>query len=1020
MKHKALLIAVLLAAIPAASFASDADTPPRTSLPDVINESSSLLNDPLSPNTVLLGTDVVVSNLSGNQSEVIIDVNPTNSRNLVIVGHTAGGFSTMDTFFSTDGGATWTRVALGNAQDGFTSTFRFDPAVAFDANGNVFVAYGVRDFSGSTRRESVVVCRSTDGGQSYGQFRTISTQNSIGTLPGNDKWLLATGRDNVNANQQNVYIAWTQNVTESGNTDQRIVVSRSTDGGNVWSAPTIIADDANAGIDRGLTADPAVGPNGEVYVSWHDFGDGELLIDRSTDGGVTWGTDHQITTVFAGLNISIPPQPDRNVSPQGSLDVDRSGGANNGRLYFVYMNGSSPNTDIFCRTSNDGGTTWSGPVQVNDDATTRSQFLPMCDVDDSSGNLSVVFYDARDDANNQKVHVYHALSTTGGASFSANTKVTDNPSDQSTANASRTSNNYLDYIGVAATSCVAYTVWSDNSGNAGDLDYHFDFIPLESTAPTIVCPSNITVECTEFGGTTSANPAIAAFLSGATATDNCDDTPTITNNAPSTFADGTTTVTFTARDDAGNTATCTADVKVEDTTDPTITYCPVDTVVECSSHCGVAKIDLADWLSKFAATDICDATPTLTDDAPDCFAEGTTTVTFTATDDAGNDVTCTAKLTVEDTTPPVIDVVLNRNVLWPPNHKLVEVCAAVTVTDICDPNPTFVLFSVTSDELDNAKGDGNTENDIQDELLDTPDVCMSLRSERMGGEDGRTYTIIYKASDSSGNSSLDTTCVHVPHDQSASAACAAGFNAAGTSLESNATSFALVIPGTSSLNVYGIDTRNIYVGNTAQLLKATGSRIVDVNKDGRADLAATFEPKTPGQLSALSGPDDFATFSVEDGEADARTISDGPIGLHFSTTPGRNYLVSNIYALGAPVVLPDEPARRGGDPKIQTTPNTPDTPKARATTLWNAHPNPFNPQTTIDFSLASSMAVSVAVYDVKGTLVRTLVDATMPAGDHSVRWNGTDERGRSAASGIYFVRMIAGSYSEVRKIVMLK
>jgi len=130
--------------------------------------------------------------------------------------------------------------------------------------------------------------------------------------------------------------------------------------------------------------------------------------------------------------------------------------------------------------------------------------------------------------------------------------------------------------------------------------------------------------------------------------------------------------------------------------------------------------------------------------------------------------------------------------------------------------------------------------------------------------------------------------------------------------------------------------------------------------------------------------------------------------------------VSNIYALGMPVVLPGEPAKRGGDPRIQTTPNTPDTPTARTTTLWNAHPNPFNPQTTIDFSLASSAAVSIAIYDVKGARVKTLVDETMPAGEHSARWNGVDEQGRSAASGIYFVRMVAGSYSQVRKIVMLK
>jgi hypothetical protein len=117
--------------------------------------------------------------------------------------------------------------------------------------------------------------------------------------------------------------------------------------------------------------------------------------------------------------------------------------------------------------------------------------------------------------------------------------------------------------------------------------------------------------------------------------------------------------------------------------------------------------------------------------------------------------------------------------------------------------------------------------------------------------------------------------------------------------------------------------------------------------------------------------------------------------------------------------MPDEPGKPTG-PKIQTTPNTPKTPSARTTTLWSAHPNPFNPETTIDFSLASAVRVYVAVYDVKGALVRTLVDENQTAGDHSVRWNGVDEKGRSAASGIYFVRMIAGTYTDVRKIVMLK
>jgi len=102
--------------------------------------------------------------LAGEQalSEVSIDVNPTNEDNLVIIGH-AADLATMSTFFSTDGGRTWTFVSIGNANDGLTSVFRFDPSVAFDENGNVYVAYGVRTDPGTGNQRTVVVAKSTNG-----------------------------------------------------------------------------------------------------------------------------------------------------------------------------------------------------------------------------------------------------------------------------------------------------------------------------------------------------------------------------------------------------------------------------------------------------------------------------------------------------------------------------------------------------------------------------------------------------------------------------------------------------------------------------------------------------------------------------------------------------------------------------------------------------------------------------------------------------------------------------------------
>jgi len=120
---------------------------------------------------------------------------------------------------------------------------------------------------------------------------------------------------------------------------------------------------------------------------------------------------------------------------------------------------------------------------------------------------------------------------------------------------------------------------------------------------------------------------------------------------------------------------------------------------------------------------------------------------------------------VNDTTPPDIQVVLNPVGLWPPNHEFWEIKADVTVKDICDPSPTFVLESITSSEPDDWIGEGHTQQDIQGAEFGTPDLSFLLRAERSGIVEERVYTVVYTAMDSSGNISKSTTQITVPHDQ---------------------------------------------------------------------------------------------------------------------------------------------------------------------------------------------------------------------------------------------------------------
>ncbi len=88
--------------------------------------------------------------------------------------------------------------------------------------------------------------------------------------------------------------------------------------------------------------------------------------------------------------------------------------------------------------------------------------------------------------------------------------------------------------------------------------------------------------------------------------------------------------------------------------------------------------------------------------------------------------------------------------------------------------------------------------------------------------------------------------------------------------------------------------------------------------------------------------------------------------------------------------------------------------------LLAAYPNPFNPETTIRYELASRRHVSLRVYDVSGAVVRTLVNGDKVAGSYSLTWNGRDDHGSPVSSGVYFYRITAGSFSDVRKMTLLK
>jgi len=98
-----------------------------------------------------------------------------------------------------------------------------------------------------------------------------------------------------------------------------------------------------------------------------------------------------------------------------------------------------------------------------------------------------------------------------------------------------------------------------------------------------------------------------------------------------------------------------------------------------------------------------------------------------------------------------------------------------------------------------------------------------------------------------------------------------------------------------------------------------------------------------------------------------------------------------------------------------------DTPKVpEESYLSQNYPNPFNPMTRIEFGLAAPGHITVRIYDAAGRLVRELVDEAGPAARHHAIWDGRDDAGRRVASGVYFYRLDAGSFTKTRKMILLQ
>jgi len=434
------------------------------------------LTTPDTTQSVTVGTNVDVSNEPGPQSETSIAINPNHPAQIV------GGSNEifrlpMRGYFSGDSGATWGGVDLplppplvNNGAD-----FGSDPGVAWDTRGNVFYSYIVVFFSNGFNHglgvaingTEMAVARSSDGGRTW-TATFFDQQTGQGQF--DDKPMIAVDTNPKSPFRDTIYVAW-DNSNGSSSSGNNLLVSHSTDGGVTFSAPVIAS--ATGGAPKSVIgADPFVGPDGTLYVAWHDVQNNLIAQSRSTDGGQTFGPTRTVAPTQVAFDVGIPAMNTRRALVYPACGADTSTSANRGTLYCSWMDETATNgTDIFVAHSTDGGGTWSAPVRANDDPTgvANDQFNQWLAVDPADGTVDLSWNDTRNDPTHVSTDIFYTRSTDGGQTFANNVQVTTAPTNETCCGADL-GNQYGDYEGIAALGGVVHPIWTDRRTSVTALD----------------------------------------------------------------------------------------------------------------------------------------------------------------------------------------------------------------------------------------------------------------------------------------------------------------------------------------------------------------------------------------------------------------------------------------------------------------------------------------------------------------------------------------------------------------------
>ncbi len=385
---------------------------------------------------------------------------------LVIAG-TNGPLGGQRMHYSSDGGETWALAANQGALPlGSTCC---DPTVDWSADGSFAYAATLGYGAGI----EVWFYRSSDSGQTWDDLESVTPGDPRRELStaSSDKEYLHVDRHAGSPYQDNVYATW-----HEGNV---MKFARSTNFGNTWSMPLQVS----AADELGIGSDIVTDASGNVYYVWPTYGtefnpaesDARILVARSTDGGATFGAATQIAPTLGEYEFPIPSMDARKVFIYVAAAVDLSPTAaavRNGasdRLYVAWTDSTGPTGALPANNHariqvawSDDGAAWTVTTpHETDDLATVDRWHPWIAVG-ADGVVHVSFYDTRNDPTRESVDLYYTRSLDRGVTWSPPQRLTSVSSPDLSD-----SFEFGDYNGLDALMGCMVAVFTDNRNEEG-------------------------------------------------------------------------------------------------------------------------------------------------------------------------------------------------------------------------------------------------------------------------------------------------------------------------------------------------------------------------------------------------------------------------------------------------------------------------------------------------------------------------------------------------------------------------